>query len=141
MGRSLAFVVGFSLSSACLAVTDGKTSDNTDLVNDLAKCSATHTTNIMILRAGGQNTDRLVPVTEWFYNAAVALSSEGTTKGLFTAHYKRYLATNGEIQKMNKDAQLIAAKKFLATLNHDMDDCDQLKSANEALLSRYLKKP
>lgn len=145
MEKHAALIACFIIFSCCFAVADDQTPEKNiqakELVNNLAKCSAAHTTNIMLLRATGQNADHLAPITEWFYYGAAALSSEETTKDLFTMHYKRYLATNSEIQKMGKDAQVIAVKKFVATLNHDMDDCDLLKSANETLVNRYIKKP
>lgn len=86
-----------------------------------------------------KKADRFLPVADWYYYGAAALSSEEVAKDLYTTHYKRYLAANDEVLRMDRDAQLIAAKEFFANLNRDMDDCDRLKSANEQLVNRSLR--
>lgn len=127
------FCVTFAALPNALANETPGISSAVEQVDKLAKCSATQTTNIMILRAARQDAGHLEPVAEWFFDAAVALSDVETTKERFKVHYAAYLAANDQVAKADRAAQATAARSFFAALNRDLGHCDLLKPPKQGL--------
>ena len=134
-------IVGISPAYAQDASKEEIIEDSVVVADQLLKCSATHTENILVGEAMKNNMDKWYRVAGWFFTAGVVLTDEETSKKLQQKHIAEYRAKLSEATNAGGRENEYKLNRYFANLNVDLADCEMLfKKYNSSPLSDKIKK-